>query len=145
MSAGVKPRGTTAKKLSSELAALQIPAVNVGDLKFSAGRGFEALGDTDYLSVVEVDASNRVARFGLGGLFLDGDGTALVVELYHPVTLGIEDGIGEDSGSAFDGCCVSQSLGEVVSVENVVAEDEAAAFASEELFTDEEGLGKAVG
>ncbi len=143
--ASVQPGGASAEDFCAELAALKVPAVDVGDLELAAGRGFEVLCDADYLGVVEVDAGDGVAGFGLGGFFFDGDGSTLVVELNYAVTLGVEDRVGEDCGSIFAGCGTAKGFGEVVAVKDVVAEDEAAAFAGEEFFADEEGLGEAVG
>ena len=67
------------------------------------------------------------------------------VDLYDAVPLGVLDRVGEDGGSAGLGCRFAKGFGEIVAVEDVVAEDEAAAFAGEELLADEEGLGEAVG
>ena len=49
------------------------------------------------------------------------------------------------SGGGGRRCCVTEGFGEVVAVEDVVAEDEAAALAGEEVFADEECLGETVG
>lgn len=69
----------------------------------------------------------------------------MVVELDDAVALGVEHGVGEDGGPALVFYRFLEGLGEVVTVEDVIAEDEAAALAGEEVFADEECLGEAVG
>ena len=90
MGSGVEPGDAAAEELGAELATVQVPAVDVGDLELAAGAGFQLGGDFDDLGVVEVDSGDGVAGFGLGGLFFEGDGFAVGVELDYSVTLGVE-------------------------------------------------------
>ena len=81
--AGVEPGHAAAEKFGAELAAVEVPAVHVGDLELAARGGFERFGDGDDLRVVEVDAGDGVARLGLRGLFFERDGFAGGVKLDH--------------------------------------------------------------
>ena len=75
--------------------------------------------------VVEVEAGHRVARLRLRRLLLDAHRRALRVELDHAVALGILHRIGEDRGAALARARPRCSdVGEVVAVEDVVAEDQ---------------------
>ena len=129
---GVEPSDAAAEELGAELAALEVPAVDVGDLELATGRGFQLLGDLNDLGVIEVDAGDGVAGFGFGGFLFKRDGFAVGVELDDAVALGIEDGVGEDGGARGVGGGVAEGFGEVVAVEDVIAEDEAAVLAGEE-------------
>ena len=96
MGSGVEPGEAAAQDLGAEFVAVKIPGVDVGDFELAACGGFEAAGYIDYAGVVEVDAGDGVARFGLERLLFERDGAALRVELDYAVALRIEDGVGED-------------------------------------------------
>ena len=95
---------------------------------------------------VEVQAGDGVGALGLGGLLLDGDGTALPVELHDAEALGVVHVVAEDRGAArlgvLDGA--RQVARKAVAVEDVVAEHQGARLAVDELLADGEGLGEAV-
>ena len=103
-------------------------------------------GDVDHLVVVEIEARHRVARLRLARLLLDGHGAALRVELHHAVALGIGHRVCEHGRAA--ACRVAARCSdarEVVAVEDVVAEDEAAGAARHEVAPDDERLREALG
>ena len=99
-----------------------------------------------HVARVEVQAGDGVARLGLGGLLLDGDGTALPVELHDAEALGVVHVVAEDRGAArlgvLDGA--RQVARQAVAVEDVVAEHQGARLAGDELLADGEGLRQAV-
>lgn len=66
-----EPGGTPDEHPHVELAHIQIGAVDVGDLLFAPGGGFEALGDIDDTVVLEVDPRDGVRRLRFGRLLLD--------------------------------------------------------------------------
>ena len=72
--------------------------------------------------IVKIESGNRVARLRLLRLFFKTERLALRIELDHAVALGIVDRVGKDARPAR--CCAAslQTLDEIVSVENVVAE-----------------------
>jgi hypothetical protein len=143
--AGVEPGDAAAEELGAELAAFEVPAVDVGDFELAAGAGLEGFGDVDDLAVVEVDAGDGVARLGLEGFSSSEMALCGRRRTRRRRSARDPDGVGEDGGAGGVRGGVAEGLGEVVAVEDVVAEDEAAAFAGEELLADEEGLGEAVG
>ena len=49
---------------------------------------------------VEVQAGDGVGALGLGGLLLDGDGTALRIEFHDAEALGVVHVVAEDRGAA---------------------------------------------
>ena len=84
----------------------------------------------------------------MGGLLLDGDGVEILIELHDAEALGVVHVVAEDGGAALalgglDGAL--EMAGQAVTVEDIVAEDERAGFAVDELLADYEGLGQAVG
>ena len=91
---------------------------------------------------VEVQAGDGIGALGLGGLLLDGDSTALAVELHDAEALGVVHVVAEDRGAArlrvLDG--LLQVARQAVAVEDVVAEHQGARLAGDELLADGEGL-----
>ena len=60
------------------------------------------------------------------GLFFQTDGAARRIKLDDAIGGGILDRVGKDDGPVFQCCTVLQELGDVLSVEDVVAQDESA-------------------
>lgn len=104
------------------------------------------MGLGGHVARVEVQAGDGVGALGLGGLLLDGDGTALPVELHDAEALGVVHVVAEDRGpprlGVLDGA--RQVARKSVAVEDVVAEHQGARLAVDELLADGEGLGQAV-
>ena len=144
--AGVQPRVAAAQGDHGQRPLLQVHPVEVGDLQLPAGRGLDLMGLGGDVARVEVQAGDGVGALGLRGLLLDGDGTALPVELHDAEALGVVHVVAEDRGPA--GLCVldgaRQVAGQAVAVEDVVAEHERARLTGDELLADGEGLGQAV-
>jgi len=72
VSAGVEPGETPPKPLYMKIAALEIGAVDVGDLKLAARRRFYALGNVNDIAIIEIEAGDRsigprIPRLLLGG------------------------------------------------------------------------------
>jgi len=141
---GVEPGEATAEAFYIEIAALEVGHVDVGDLQFAAWRGLDRLGDLDDVVVVEVQAGHCVAGLGLLRLLFDGQRLAVLVEVDHAEALRILDPVAEHRGALLLTRGALQLLGEVLAVEDVVAEDQAYRIVADELFTDQEGLGQAV-
>lgn len=145
--AGVQPRVAAAQGHHGQRPLLQVHPVEVGDLQFASGRGLDPVRLGCHVARVEVQAGDGVGALGLGGLLLDGDGTAPAVELHDAEALGVVHVVAEDRGAArlgvLDGA--RQVAGQAVAVEDVVAEHERARLAGDELLADGEGLRQAVG
>ena len=144
--AGVQPGVPAAEGDDRQRPLLQVHLVERGDLQLAAGRGPHLVRLGGHVARVEVQAGHGVGTLGLGGLLLDGDGTALAVELHDAEALGVVHVVAEDRGAArlrvLDG--LLQVAAEAVAVEDVVAEHERARLAGDELLADGEGLRQAV-
>ena len=145
--AGIEPRVAASEGDDGQRPLLQVHLVERGDLQLAAGRGPDLMRLGGHVARVEVQAGDGVARLGLGGLLLDGDGPPLAVELHDAEALGVVHVVAEDRGAArlcvLDGA--RQVARKAVAVEDVVAEHEGARLTVNELLADGEGLREAVG
>lgn len=144
--AGVQPRVAAAQGDHGQRPLLQVHLVERGDLQLPAGGRLNLVGLGGDVARVEVQAGDGVGALGALGLLLDGDGTALPVELHDAEALGVVHVVAEDRGAAR--LCVldraRQVARQAVAVEDVVAEDEGARLAVNEVLADGEGLRQAV-
>lgn len=145
--AGVQPRVPAAERHHGQRPLLQVHPVEVGDLQLAASGGLDLMRLGGHVARVEVQAGDGVGALGLGWLLLDGDGTALPVELHDAEALGVVHVVAEDRGPARLGVLhgARQVARQAVAVEDVVAEHEGARLAGDEVLADGEGLGQAVG
>ena len=145
--AAVQPRVAAAEGDHGQRPLLQVHPVERGDLQLAARGGLHPMRLGGHVARVEVESGDGVAGLGLGGLLLDGDGTALPVELHDAEALGVVHVVAEDRGAArlgvLDGA--RQVARQAVAVEDVVAEHQGARLAGDEVLADREGLGQAVG
>ena len=143
--AGVEPGHAASHELGMEVSKLKIAAVEVGDLEFVARGRLERAREVDDAVVIEVEAGDGEARLGLLWFFFEAKGATIAVHFNDTVALGVVNGIGKDGGPAVALGCGLHHVGEVVSVKDVVAEDEGATLAGDEVGPDEEGLRDAFG
>lgn len=145
--AGVQPRVAAAQGDHGQRPLLQVHPVEVGDLQLAAGGRLNLVGLGGHVARVEVQAGDGVGALGLGGLLLDGDGTALRIELHDAEALGVVHVVAEHRGPArlgvLDGA--RQVARQAVAVEDVVAQHQGTRLAGDELLADGEGLRQAVG
>lgn len=143
---GVQPRVAAAEGDHGQRPLLKVHLVERGDLKLAARGGLHPMRLGGHVAWVEVKAGDGVGALGLGGLLLDGDGTALRIELHDAEALGVVHVVAEDRGAArlgvLDGA--RQVARQPVAVEDVVAEHQRARLAVDELLADGEGLRQAV-
>ena len=144
--AGVQPRVAAAQGDDGQRPLLQVHLVERGDLQLATGRRLDLVGLGGHVARVEVESGDGVGALGALGLLLDGDGTALAIELHDAEALGVIHVVAEDRGpprlGVLDGA--RQVPRQAVAVEDVVAEHECARLAGDELLADGEGLGQAV-
>ncbi len=122
-----------------QVTGLQVGVVDGGDLQFPAFARLDPLRDVDDPPVIEVQADDRVVGLRGGGLLLDAQGPAVRGELHDAVALRVGDLVGED-GAALRVAAVGQGGGEVVAVEDVVAEGQRHVVVADEVLADEERL-----
>ena len=144
--AGVEPRVPAAQGDHGQRPLLQVHLVERGDLELPAGRGLDLMRLGGHVARVEVEPRDGVGALGALGLLLDGDGTALRIELHDAEALGVVHVVAEDRGAAR--LCILHGARQVarqaVAVEDVVAEHQGARLAGDELLADGEGLRQAV-
>lgn len=145
--AGVQPRVASAEGDHGQRPLLQVHLVERGDLQLAARGRLHPMRLGSHVARVEVQAGDGVGALGALGLLLDGDGTALAVELHDAEALGVVHVVAEDRGpprlGVLDGA--RQVARQAVAVEDVVAEHEGARLAGDEVLADGEGLRQAVG
>ena len=142
--AGVQPDIATAHLLHAERAAPQIFGVDVGDLQLAPRRGLYGRGNVQDFVVVKIEAGDSPAGFRLAGLFFDGQGASLAVEVHHAEALRIGHGVGEDRRPLFQLGGAAQLRGQIVAIEDVVAQDQGTGVRADEIAADDEGLGQAL-
>ena len=144
--AGVQPCVAAAEGDHGQRPLLQVHLVERGDLQLPAGGRLNLVGLGGDVARVEVQAGDGVGALGALGLLLDGDGTALRIELHDAEALGVVHVVAEDRGAArlgvLDG--TRQVARQAVAVEDVVAQHQRARLAGDELLADGEGLREAV-
>ena len=144
--AGVQPRVAAAEGDHGQRPLLQVHLVERGDLELAAGRGLDPVRLGCHVARVEIQAGDGVGALGLRWLLLDGDGTALPVELHDAEALGVVHVVAEDRGptglGVLDGA--RQVARQAVAVEDVVAENQGARLTVNELLADGERLREAV-
>lgn len=144
--AGVQPRVAAAQGHDGQRPLLQVHPVEVGDLELAACGGPHLMRLGGDVARVEVQAGDGVGALGALGLLLDGDGTALTVELHDAEALGVVHVVAEDRGptglGVLDGA--RQVARQAVAVEDVIAEHERARLAGDEVLADGECLRQAV-
>ena len=140
--AGVEPDVTVAQGHDLELATIEILLVDGRDLEFTTIARLNVLGDLHHVVVVEVEPDDCVVGLGGAGLLFDRDGAHVLIELHHPVSLGIVHVIGEhDASVGID--AGFECLTEVLAVEDVVSQDERDLVVTDKFLADDERLREA--
>jgi len=140
MRAGVEPGGASAENVDAQCAFGEVAIVEIGDLEFAAGGGALLARVARGVAVVEIQSRHCVAGAGLRGFFFNGEDAALLIEFHHAIPFWIAHVVGEDGG-AFAQCgCLAYYAFEIRSVEQIIAQDQTARSALQELLADDEGL-----
>ena len=144
--AGIQPRVASAQRHHGQRPLLQVHLVERGDLQLASGRGPHLVRLGGHVARVEVQAGDGVGALGALGLLLDGDGTALAVELHDAEALGVVHVVAEDRGPTGLGVLhgARQVARQAVAVEDVVAQHQGARLAGDEVLADGERLREAV-
>ena len=144
MRPGVEPGDAARQLLDMEQPALEIAAVHVGDLEFAPRRRLQPRRDLDDAVIVEVEAGDRIRRLRPRRLFLEADGPAARVELHHAIPFRIADLIPEHRGADLPRHGITEIIGEMSPVENVVAQRQRHPIVADELAADQKRLRQAV-
>lgn len=144
--AGVQPRVAAAEGDHGQRPLLQVHLVECGDLQLASGGRLDLMRLGGDVARVEVESGDGVGALGALGLLLDGYGPPMRIELHDAEALGVVHVVAEDRGAArlgvLDGA--RQVAGQAVAVEDVVAENERARLAGDELLANGECLRQAV-
>ena len=144
MGPGVEPGVAAAHYLNRELSLLEIKTIQVGNLQFSARRGFKALGKRNDLPVVEIETCNRVVGSGMFGLFFKGKDLSCGVKFGHAVSLRVVYMVGEYAGSRLPLAGIVKEMMKVVPVEYVVSQYQRASVLTNKVVANDEGLRQAI-
>src|SRR3989454_5221130 len=138
--ARIQPSHAAAHHNNFQLTAPEIFPVYVSDLQLSAYGWLKRTCNLDDLVIVEIQPGHRVPRLWSFRFFLEAERLASAVEFNDPVPLGIVDRIGKHARSRGLGTCLRHTLGEVMAVENVVAEHQRATGGTDEFSAYHESL-----
>src|SRR6267142_143175 len=145
MRTGIEPGHSPAHDYDFQLPALQIGLVDVSDLKFAPSRRFQALRNANYLTIIKIKSSHCVARFRLFRLLLQAQRAPFLIEFDNSVALRIVHRVCEHYRSTRLLPCVSQVFGKIMSVKDVVPEDQCAGALTNKVLSHQEGLRNAFG
>ena len=130
---------------TAQRAGVQIEPVEVGDLQLAARRGPDRARQVADLRVVEIQAGHRPVGLRRGRLLHDLDRAAGGVERHHAVAFRIAHLIGEHRRAVRPRRRRAQQCGQMVGVDQVVAERQRAGLAGDPVAADQEGLRDALG
>ena len=145
MRARIEPREPPAHLLYLKVAALQIRAVHIRDLKFAAYRRPDRLRDFNDIVVVEVQPRHRIVRARRLGLLLQTDSASRLIKLHDAVALRIAHVVGEHRRTRLACRRTLQKPCKIGAVKDVVAQHERTTVAADEILADEERLRQTVG
>ena len=143
----IQPRETPAQGPNLQLSVRKETLVNRRDLQLSARGRLDAFGHFHDLVRIEIEAHDRVVRFRMLRLLLDGKAVSRFVEFCNSITLRIVHPVTEHRSVAilFDRADrLPEHSREARSVEDIVAQDKAHRIPADELLTDQECLSQTV-
>ena len=106
------------------------------------------LGNIYHTVRIEVQTHDGIVRFGLGGLLLDAQTVAVLVEFCYTIALWVVDIITEDGGLTFLFSILYslfQHTRKTTAVENVVAQYQTSTVVADKLLANDKGLSQTVG
>ncbi len=120
--------------------ALEVRAIHVGNFQFATLRRLDALGNLDNIVIVEIQAGYRVVGLRLQRLLFDTQRAASRIKLDNAETFRIGDVIAKNRRTLLLGARRTQIVREVLTVEDVITQNQAARILTDELFADDERL-----
>ena len=157
----IQPCKAAAEELDAQCALFQVHAVQVGDLILAAFAGLQYGGFLAYCAVVEIEAGHGVialrmlgfllqaldAQHGLRLLAVGRQDGRLFLKLHHAVGTRIGHLVAEDASTAAI-LHLLHSIAEhgleVLTIEHIIAQDEATGFATEELTSQHKSLSQTI-
>lgn len=145
MGARVQPGKAAAHAFDGQRPVMQIAFQQGRDLQLSAVGGRDGAGPFRRGAVQEIQSRHGIVRRRHGGLFDDGAGAHLVVEIDHAIALRVRHAIAEDRAAAVALIGRCQEFRQAVPEEDVVAQDHRGRAAGQEILGQDIGLRQTVG
>src|SRR5467141_1455746 len=142
--AGIKPGESTPENLNREIAARKVRPVELGDFEFAAGGRLEVCRQLDDIGIIEIQSGHRIVGLRFRGLLFKRCGSAIRREGDHAITFRVTNVICEHRRAFAAPASLLQTRDEVVTVKDVVAEDQSAMAPRNESAADNERLGQAI-
>src|SRR5262245_16268463 len=140
MSSRIEPCDAASQQLDVEAAVPQVAEIDVGDFIFAASGSAQPSCDIDDVTRITVEARDSVTRLRDCGFLLDADCFPGGIELHHAIATGIADEVGEYRRAVGLRDSAAELVGNPMSVENIVAKDQADRRVGDELCPEHESL-----
>ena len=147
MCACIKPCKTSRQGSDFQLSAIQEFLVHRCYLKFPACGRTDILCNFHHVIWIEIKSDDSIIALRLCRFLLDAEAIAVLVKLRDAIALRVTYLIPEDAGHRLlfhHFHSIAKKSGKAGTIEDIVAEDHAYVIISDELLTDDEGLGKTV-
>src|SRR5579871_5497293 len=141
----VEPGIASTEPHDMNIAALQVPLVEIGDLKLAACRWLQLSRHFDGTSVIKIEPGHGIVRCRRLRLLNDPEWPVFGVKLNNPIALGIIYPAGENGRPLRLERRVAQQRAQIVTVEDVIAEDQCRGPVGEKISTDQKCFGDAAG
>ena len=102
-------------------------------------------GNVAHLLVIKIQTGDGVITLGLEGLFFNADGALLLIKRHHAIALRVVHMVGKNTGTGGAGAGVSQLLGQVMAVKNIVAQHQRTGLVGDEIAANDKGLRQPIG
>src|SRR5215470_18921152 len=142
MTAGVEPREAPAELFDVQVTPFQIAPVDIGNLQLATRGRTQSGSDVEDCIVVEIEPCDGPVRHEVGWLFHDRDGLPGIVELDDAVLARLAHVICEYGCAASTTDGARELRAQVVTVEDVVAENQSYVIVANELTAEDERVSK---
>src|SRR6266852_4964334 len=145
MSASIQPCHASSHHHHLQLPALQVHLIYIRDLQFAAGGRLQRAGNLHHIVVVEIEPGHCISRLGLLRLLLQSDSLSRAIELDHAITFWIVHRISENPRSLCLLCRLPEVFCKVMTIENVVTQDQCPATRADKVTSYDESLRDSLG
>src|SRR5579859_2723619 len=140
MSSGIEPGDSPAHDFGVQLSPHHVGPVHICNFKLTAGRGLKVSDNLYHLFVVKIQTGDRQTGFRMRRFLFQSHRAPLTIQLDYSVSLRILDLIRKNGSSMRAVTCVSHHRGQLMTVEDVVSQDERTGTTHNELAANNECL-----